>query len=149
MLPRPSLRRHRLHEEKTLHITAFLNLMVVLVPFLLLTAVFTRLTAIELDLSSPGSHGSARPVRTLNLIISVTEDGIYIFNDKSNIASIEKKDLSYDLTTLSKTLKSLKQQFPATTYGLILSKPSISYEVIVDIIDATREYFPDISLGEI
>jgi len=148
MLPRPSLRRHRLHEEKTLHITAFLNLMVVLVPFLLLTAVFTRLTAIELDLSASQTAVSTDTDKTLKLIISISKDNIYVFNNKNLIATIKKTDSAYDLSHLSEILKNLKQQFPANTSALILSKPYISYRTVVDIIDSTREFFPDISLGE-
>ncbi|MBA1331805.1 biopolymer transporter ExbD, partial [Candidatus Endoriftia persephone str. Guaymas] len=35
-------RSRRLHEEAELNITAFMNLMVILVPFLLITASFSR-----------------------------------------------------------------------------------------------------------
>ena len=37
-------------EAVELNITAFMNLMVILVPFLLITAVFSRLTILELNL---------------------------------------------------------------------------------------------------
>ena len=40
-------------ETAELNITAFMNLMVILVPFLLITAVFSRLAILELNL--PGS----------------------------------------------------------------------------------------------
>ncbi|HSN50904.1 MAG TPA: biopolymer transporter ExbD, partial [Woeseiaceae bacterium] len=40
-------------ETAELNITAFMNLMVILVPFLLITAVFSRLAVLELNL--PGS----------------------------------------------------------------------------------------------
>ena len=45
-------RRHRRKDAGELNITAFMNLMVVLVPFLLITAVFSRLTILELNLPS-------------------------------------------------------------------------------------------------
>ena len=50
----------RRHNDDTaeLNITAFMNLMVILVPFLLITAVFSRLAILELNL--PGS--STEPV---------------------------------------------------------------------------------------
>ena len=37
-------------ETAELNITAFMNLMVILVPFLLITAVFSRITILELNL---------------------------------------------------------------------------------------------------
>ena len=42
-----------------LDVTTFLNLMVVLVPFLLITAVFSRIAIVELNL--PSSSGGAEP----------------------------------------------------------------------------------------
>ena len=46
-------------EELELNITTFLNLMVVLVPFLLITAVFSRMAVIELNLPSSTSTEAA------------------------------------------------------------------------------------------
>ena len=50
---RRSRRGSRNVETAELNITAFMNLMVILVPFLLITAVFSRLAILELNL--PGS----------------------------------------------------------------------------------------------
>jgi biopolymer transport protein ExbD len=46
-------------EPMQLDVTTFLNLMVVLVPFLLITAVFSRLTIVELTLPSASGGSSA------------------------------------------------------------------------------------------
>ena len=53
MLSRRQGGRRRNQETAELNITAFMNLMVILVPFLLITAVFSRLAVLELNL--PGS----------------------------------------------------------------------------------------------
>ena len=54
--------RRRTNEPAELDMTTFLNLMVVLVPFLLITAVFSRITIVELSLpSSAGASRSDRP----------------------------------------------------------------------------------------
>ena len=70
-------RRHYI-ETAELNITAFMNLMVILVPFLLITAVFSRLAILELNL--PGS--SSEPVDpqdlTFNLEVTVRKDKIEI-----------------------------------------------------------------------
>jgi biopolymer transport protein ExbD len=50
------MRIRRLRKESAhLEITAFINLIVVLVPFLLSTAVFTRLTVLDLSLPAKSS----------------------------------------------------------------------------------------------
>ena len=72
-------RSRRLNTETAeLNITAFMNLMVILVPFLLITAVFSRLAILELNL--PGS--STEPVdpqeQTFQLEVIVREGKIEV-----------------------------------------------------------------------
>ena len=50
-------------------VTTFLNLMVVLVPFLLITAVFSRLTIVELNLPST-SGGAAQTAQIARFLYS-------------------------------------------------------------------------------
>ena len=52
--------RRRGAAQHELDMTTFLNLMVVLVPFLLITAVFSRITIVELNLPSEAG-GEAAP----------------------------------------------------------------------------------------
>ncbi|MCH7773164.1 MAG: biopolymer transporter ExbD, partial [Bacteroidetes bacterium] len=51
----------RRHPAVELNITAFMNLMVVLVPFLLITAVFTHVTVLDLNLPPPGAKEVKQP----------------------------------------------------------------------------------------
>src|SRR5215470_15490867 len=62
-------RRTRKKHHAELEITAFLNLIVVLVPFLLSTAVFTRLAVI--DLSLPAQSSGVEQLKTNNLQLEV------------------------------------------------------------------------------
>ncbi len=56
-------RRRRSHDtEVELNITAFLNLMVVLIPFLLINAVFAQVSILQLDL--PAVNDSSTPRKT-------------------------------------------------------------------------------------
>ena len=74
-------RRHhykrRTNEAPELDITTFLNLMVVLIPFLLITAVFSRLTIVELDLPS-ASAGNVTTEPNFRLEVIVREDPPWI-----------------------------------------------------------------------
>ena len=47
-------RKQHLSQPAEVNITAFMNLMVILVPFLLITAVFSRITILDLNLPVPG-----------------------------------------------------------------------------------------------
>src|SRR5512134_2494915 len=96
-------------EELELNMTTFLNLMVVLVPFLLITAVFSRMAVIELNLpsstSGPASEIGFRPE------VIVRELGLEITNGKQIIAALPKVDGEYDLATLATYMRSLKEDY--------------------------------------
>ena len=54
--------RHKKKDPPALDVTTFLNLMVILIPFLLLTAVFTRFTYLELNMpASAGGSSHTKP----------------------------------------------------------------------------------------
>ena len=59
-----------------LEITAFINLIVVLVPFLLSTAVFTRLSVIELSLPAQNSGVEQLKVDDLKLEVVIRPDAL-------------------------------------------------------------------------
>ena len=101
-------------------VTTFLNLMVVLVPFLLITAVFSRLTIVELNLpSSAGGPSSADEGFTPEVI--VREAGIEITNGRSIIAAIPNSEGGeFDLVTLSDYMVELKQTYPAQEAASVL-----------------------------
>ena len=64
-------RRKHLAQAPEINITAFMNLMVILVPFLLLTAVFSRITILELDV--PKASNNSIPLKDEQpLILEVT-----------------------------------------------------------------------------
>ena len=67
-------RRRRLSKQPgDMNITAFMNLMVILVPFLLITAVFSRMTILELNLP-PASSSSNETKQELQLEIIIRKD---------------------------------------------------------------------------
>ena len=155
MLPRPSSRKHRLHEEKELQITAFLNLMVILIPFLLVTAVFARMAAIELTLpseskASPEKNARAAVPHKFRLIISIHENEIRVMNNETPLGTYKQDEKgAYHFEQFTDLLTRLKKEYPEEKDAMILSRPSISYKTLVETIDTVREGFPDISLGEL
>ena len=158
--------RKRRHKEATeLNITAFMNLMVILVPFLLITAVFSRLTVLELDLPASQSQPSAEPPeQELNLEITVRENSIEV-GDRYNgmLSRFDNGGANYDLAGLSDYLLEVKSRFPDKADATLLLEPDISYEVLVQVMDTIRvaerlpdgaresvryELFPEISIGD-
>ncbi len=129
--------KKRRAETPPLDVTTFLNLMVVLIPFLLISAVFSRVTIMEL--SVPTSAAQAAP-RTPNFAIEVIvrEAGLEIANGQSVEAAIPKKDGNYDMQMLHEVLTRLKALYPEKEDATILMEPKIEYDYLIRIMDAVR-----------
>ncbi len=118
-------------------VTTFLNLMVVLVPFLLITAVFSRLTIVELDLPSSSAGSNYNP-DTFRVEVIVRDEGIEISNGSSIIASIPKKEEEFDLETLSEYMVMLKQEYPGHESASVLMEAQIPYDYLIRVMDVVR-----------
>ena len=145
--------------------TTFLNLMVVLVPFLLITAVFSRITIVELTL--PTASSASTPIEpSFRVEVIVRDGGLEITNGTAVIAAIPKVDDEYDLPTLGEYLMSLKQDYPDKDDASVLLEPDIEYDHLIQVMDVVRSaelrstgddqqmvitrvaLFPEISIGD-
>ena len=118
-------------------VTTFLNLMVVLVPFLLITAVFSRLTIVELNLPS-SSGGPAVKENSFRVEVIVRDAGMEITNGTQTIASIPKKDDEYDFQTLSDFMIELKRENPDHDSASVLMEAQIPYDYLIQVMDIVR-----------
>jgi biopolymer transport protein ExbD len=128
--------RRRQNEAPELDMTTFLNLMVALLPFLLITAVFSRITIVELDM--PSATGPAPTEPTFRVEVVVREAGIEIMDGAQVIAAIPKVDGEYDLEKLSGYLTEIKREYPAKDDASVLLEPDIEYDHLIDVMDAVR-----------
>jgi biopolymer transport protein ExbD len=156
---RGRFRRHRTDVQE-MNITAFMNLMVILVPFLLITAVFSRLTILELNLPA-GSSGQVDP-NQLQLEVTIRADVLEVGErSRGVIRRIEAGARGHDYKTLSQVLQQVKERFPDKTQATILSEPNTPYDILVQLMDTVRvvssvqggsvtryELFPDVSIGD-
>ncbi len=160
-------RRRQNDDTAELNITAFMNLMVILVPFLLITAVFSRLAILELNL--PGS--STEPVepqdQVFQLEVIVRADKIEVGDRNQGLLGIYPNlDDGYDFGAVGLKLAELKERYPDKTDASILLEQDIPYDTLVQIMDTVRvsveievddddartlvrsDLFPDISIGD-
>ena len=88
-----------------------IDIFTVLVTFLLMTAVFSRITILELDLPS-ASGGPAVTEPEFRLEVILRPEGFEITNGTSVIAAVPKVGGAYDLAALSELAQSLKRDHP-------------------------------------
>jgi biopolymer transport protein ExbD len=157
-------RKQRHKEAVELDITAFMNLMVVLTPFLLITAVFSRLAILELNLPASQSQVAADETPEFQLEITVRDDGIEVGDrNAGTLNRIAKDGDDYRLADLSTYLARIKAQFPDKADATVLLEPDISYQVLVAVMDRVRvsesrdpvdnrliksDLFPEVSIGD-
>jgi len=161
-MARRNHRGRRTKETPDLDITTFMNLMVVLVPFLLLSAVFSRVTIMELSVPT-AAGGAAASKPNFNIEVIVRKAGLEIANGYSVEAAIPKKDDQYDLQKLSEMLIRLKADYPQKDDATVLMEPEIEYNNLIQVMDTVRSaevrepgseepqklaLFPNISIGD-
>ena len=138
MARRHHYRRRTKGVPHEIDVTTFLNLMVVLVPFLLITAVFSRLTIVELNL--PSNAGSASPSpEGFTPEVVVRQEVIEITNGSAVIASIPNSDDGeYNLVRLSDLMVELKQTYPEQESASVLMEATIPYDYLIQVMDIVR-----------
>ena len=113
-----------------------IDIFTVLVTFLLMTAVFSRITIVELELQSAAAQGSTEP--ELRLEVIVRKEGIELSNGRALIAAIPNVNGTYDLKTLSELALALKRDHPTATDASVLLEPQVAYDHLVQVMDAIR-----------
>ena len=147
-----------------LEVTAFINLIVVLVPFLLSTAVFSRISVVDLTL--PAKTSGVEQVKDKNLLLEVVvrHDKIEVGDKNGGLLydPIPNTADGPDLAKLSAEMLELKKKFPDTAAASLLPEPNIPYDVMIQVMDVMRttksanggtevvdvDLFPAISIGD-
>lgn len=160
------LTKRSVTEEADLDITPFMNLMIVLVPVLLISMVFSHITILQLNL--PDLTGkvtqSAERNRQLEVVLRKSSFEVY-YPSGVLIKTINAKETEdgekLDYESLSLVLQEIKKQLKDKSDVLLLSEADVSYQSLVSTMDTVRacrtvvaasavevELFPEISLGD-
>ncbi|WP_041521843.1 ExbD/TolR family protein [Gilvimarinus agarilyticus] len=163
-------RRRRQSEDAELNITSFMNLMIVLVPVLLLSMVFSRITVLELNLPDSASSSSSDDEQDkLDFLeVVIYPDYLGVNHPAGNRAAsiCTKDDGSYDFALLSQALQQIKirleDEYQMEKDDIVLlAQPDTDYQTIVSTMDTVRSFkavvaadevdavlFPKVSLGD-
>ena len=144
-----------------LDVTPFMNLMIVLVPVLLLSMVFTHTTVIDLNFPSGEAAGEIDPDQ-VHLEVVVTGTEMRVADGRGGtIKTVPLKDGGHDFATLTLVMQELKKRMPEKEDITILLQEETDYQTLVSVMDRVRSYptvqgmevvqaelFPVISLGD-
>ncbi|MEA2093253.1 MAG: biopolymer transporter ExbD [Pseudomonadota bacterium] len=159
---RPRWQRAARRDTAKLDVTAFLSLMVILVPFLLITAVFSRMTILEIQTAAGDVSGSSRP-DPLQLQVVVRKRFIEVnYSGLKKTERMARTSNGSELESLATLADELKARFPQSLEATLLVEPQIPYDLVVQVLDVIRirqqrvgdvvepvERFPLVTLGEV
>jgi len=156
------VRRKPKHDDVELNITAFLNLMVILIPFLLITAVFSRVTVLELNLPSRNAIAKQEEKIKLQLELVIRKDSFEIRDaNLGRIKYFPRTEEKTNWKSFTDILVEIKARFPEEQSITLLLEPKINYKTLISVMDRVRyadvvqvfevvtvELFPNISIGD-
>ena len=132
----------------------------ILVPFLLVTAVFTRSTILEVQPTGTGEAPATEP-DPLQLLVTVRQSVIEVdFRGQEQPVLIDRSADDSALASLAALAAELKARHPDSVEATLLLEPQIPYDLLVQVLDVLRvrlqqdgdssrreELFPLIALG--
>jgi biopolymer transport protein ExbD len=158
------MRKRRLRKHPVeLDISVFLNLIVVLIPFLLSTAVFSRLSIVDMNLPAQSSGALEQlKVNDLQLEVVIRPATLEVGDRLGGlIQSIPNVSGGHDVKALSALMHQIKARYPDKTEATVLAEPTTPYHTLVYVMDAVRsgtttrgtavvraDLFPSISVGD-
>jgi biopolymer transport protein ExbD len=152
----------RYHEGRDdLNIVPMIDMMVILVFFLIFTAVFSKTNILQMNLPNNSNAVPLDLPKDLKLEVIIRSDDLVI-NDRNSgpLKTLANTPSGYDLDGLSEFIRRVKSQYPQMTEATILSGPATTYDTLVQVMDTVRVYqlpvapfskaelFPDISIGD-
>jgi len=152
----------RYHQGRDdLNIVPMIDMMVILVFFLIFTAVFSKTNILQMNLPNSSNAPAPDLPKDLKLEVIIRSDDLVI-NDRNSgpLKTLANTPNGYDLDGLSEFIRRVKSQYPQMTEATILSSPATTYDTLVQVMDTVRVYqlpvapfskgelFPDISIGD-
>lgn len=136
--------------EADLDMTTFINLMVVLLAFLLVTAVFTEVSMLQVNLPSGGGGGAAANKPPLVLEVAIYKDRLVVDDRQSGPLKMlpALPDGKPDYKGLNTFLVAVKAKYPSISEITLLLEPATNYDTLIHTMDAVR-YTPELVNGQV
>ena len=136
--------------DTEVNLTSIMNIFLILIPFLLLTASFTKIAILELSLPNLGRKSQATQTekkKAIMNIVAIKETGFELKSPDMKFSPIPKKNQEFDLKELKAALKRIKNKYQQSEDIFIKPDSMIRYETIIHVMDQCREAgFPNISI---
>ena len=121
-----------------LEILPMMNLFVVLIPMLLLSAVFIELSVIRMTLPSDDATETPKQQEALGLSIAI-EEARWVVKGRALESLVVSRESDDAVEQLRGALSEITGRFPDNRDVVIVSTPRTRYDDIVKVMDVSRE----------
>ncbi len=141
-------------EEPSVDMVPIMNMFLVLIPFMLLSASFFHVRAI--NTSVPVLSSQAEEAKTADefkkkvkiiVTVEIKEDSFYLYGVSSEVdqkemvgmeKTIAKIGNEYPLTKFVEHLQKIKEKYPMSDTLIVIPREKIVYDIIIKTMDAAR-----------
>lgn len=151
MLNSVRIRRLRETQEHDLNLAPFLDVMVVLIPFLMFSASFASMVALPASLPTPVKTVPKEVVPPFDLVARATTDSIQVFLNPATPTSAPLVAIAtgsgddYDEAAQRRfhdVLVEIKRSHPAETRIALDAAPGVNLQKVTRLMDLSRELVP-------
>ncbi len=145
--------RERNFKEVDVNIIPVMNIFLLLIPFLLLTAAFVQLAVVELSLPSLNKDSQQQqiqrdPQKLVLVILGIKENKFQLKSPGFKFDPINKVNDQYNYRLLIEQLKQIKIKYPYAEDIIISPDSRVEYDIIIKVMDRCRENgFSNVSLS--
>jgi len=143
-------KRPETEQDFELNIASVIDCFTVLITYLLVSASFISISALDIDIAGAGDAPQSEPPpvsiavqleNNRSLVIKVT-------GAEKNEWLVEPKDGTWDTDSLNAKLESLKAKWPVVTAALLGADDNLEYKEVVKVVETAKKTLPNITLGD-
>jgi biopolymer transport protein ExbD len=148
---RGGLHKHPAKEQDfELNIASVIDCFTVLITYLLVSASFISISALDIDIAGAGDAPQTEPP-PVSIAVNLEDNHsllIKVTGAERDQWVVEAKDGTWDTDSLSAKLQSLHDKWPTVNSALMGADDSMEYKEIVKVVESAKKALPNITLGD-
>jgi len=135
--------------DADINLIPMIDLLVVTISFLLITAVWTQLARMDVTQRTPGPSAMFDDRDLDRLVLHMDDAGFVLSSRTGERLQIGKKDGAYDLARVGEALRAAKRADPTRDDLVLAPSDGVRYDEVIAAMDtARRESFESISVSD-
>jgi biopolymer transport protein ExbD len=148
---RYSKAKHSGEQDFELNIASIIDCFTVLITYMLVSASFISLGVLDVNDLTQRAVGDTTPEPKISLTMKVSKQHnltLQLNGASESVVTIPSKDGLVDRDAVLTRLEQIKQKWPDLDAAVLSSASDIEYDEIVKLVDSSKKFVPNITLGE-